>query len=121
MRITTVQRRKLQNAGRFVLNIPLMLVILIPLLYTFSISVMPPDEIYNNHLIPTSVKFTNYVQAFTNPYYNFPRMILNSFVVSTTVMLGQMVTCSLAAFAFSFLEFRRTRSPQRLPVMSPVR
>ncbi|HQB90488.1 MAG TPA: carbohydrate ABC transporter permease [Sphaerochaeta sp.] len=106
MRITTVQRRKLQNAGRFVLNIPLMLVILIPLLYTFSISVMPPDEIYNNHLIPTSVKFTNYVQAFTNPYYNFPRMILNSFVVSTTVMLGQMVTCSLAAFAFSFLEFK---------------
>ncbi len=106
MRITTVQRRKLQNAGRFVLNIPLMLVILIPLLYTFSISVMPPDEIYNNHLIPTSVKFTNYVQAFTNPYYNFPRMILNSFVVSTTVMLGQMITCSLAAFAFSFLEFK---------------
>jgi sn-glycerol 3-phosphate transport system permease protein len=83
-----------------------MLVILVPLLYTISISVMPPDEIYGNHLIPTSVKFTNYIQAFTNPYYNFPRMILNSFFVSTAVMLGQMVTCSLAAFAFSFLEFR---------------
>ncbi len=109
MRIHTVQRRRLQNLGRFVLNIPLMLVILIPLLYTFSISVMPPDEIYGNHLIPTSVKFTNYVQAFTNPYYNFPRMILNSFIVATTVMLGQMVTCSLAAFAFSFLEFRGKR------------
>ncbi|MCK9547700.1 MAG: carbohydrate ABC transporter permease [Sphaerochaeta sp.] len=106
MRIHTVQRRKLQNVGRFILNIPLMLVILVPLLYTFSISVMPPDEIYGNHLIPTSVKFTNYIQAFTNPYYNFPRMILNSFIVATTVMLGQMVTCSLAAFSFSFLEFK---------------
>ncbi len=106
MRITSIQRRKLLNVGRFAMNIPLMLVILVPLLYTISISVMPPDEIYGNHLIPTSVNFTNYVQAFTNPYYNFPRMILNSFIVSTTVMLGQMVTCSLAAFAFSFLQFK---------------
>lgn len=106
MRIASSLRRRLINTGRFFLNIPLMLIILVPLLYTISISVMPPDEIYGNHLIPTSVKFTNYIQAFTNPYYNFPRMILNSFIVSTTVMLGQMVTCSLAAFAFSFLEFK---------------
>ncbi len=106
MRIATLHRRRYQNVGRFILNIPLMLVILVPLLYTISISVMPPDEIYGNHLIPTSVNFTNYIQAFTNPYYNFPRMILNSFIVSTTVMLGQMVTCSLAAFAFSFLQFK---------------
>ena len=106
MRIASSLRRRLNNTGRFFLNIPLMLIILIPLLYTISISVMPPDEIYGNHLIPTSVKFTNYIQAFTNPYYNFPRMILNSFIVSTTVMLGQMVTCSLAAFAFSFLQFK---------------
>lgn len=106
MRIASSLRRRLNNTGRFFLNIPLMLIILVPLLYTISISVMPPDEIYGNHLIPTSVKFTNYIQAFTNPYYNFPRMILNSFIVSTTVMLGQMVTCSLAAFAFSFLQFK---------------
>ncbi|MGD9927430.1 MAG: carbohydrate ABC transporter permease [Sphaerochaeta sp.] len=106
MRITSINRRKWLNIGRFAMNIPLMLVILVPLLYTISISVMPPDEIYGNHLIPTSINFTNYVQAFTNPYYNFPRMILNSFIVSTTVMLGQMVTCSLAAFAFSFLQFK---------------
>ncbi len=106
MRISTVRRRKLQNVGRFVLNVPLMLLILVPLLYTFSISVMPPDEIYSNHLIPTSLNFVNYIQAFTNPYYNFVRMIINSFLVSTLVMLGQMVTCSLAAFSFSFLEFR---------------
>jgi len=43
MRIATQQRKVLQNAGRFLLNIPLMLVILVPLLYTISISVMPPD------------------------------------------------------------------------------
>ena len=57
-------------------------------------------------LLPHSIQFDNYVNAFTNPSYNFVRYILNSFIVSTSVMLCQMVTCSMAAFAFVFLEFR---------------
>ncbi|MEA5014801.1 MAG: carbohydrate ABC transporter permease [Candidatus Limiplasma sp.] len=102
----TGRRRRWRNFGNLLLNLPLMLVILVPLLYTLSISVMPSHEIYKNHLIPSSVNFANYVNAFTNPNYNFMRFILNSFIVSTCVMLGQMVTCSMAAFAFSFLEFK---------------
>lgn len=88
------------------LNVPLLAIILVPLLYTLSISIMRPDEIYKSHLIPTSIQFTNYAKAFTNPSYPFLRFILNSLFVSTSVMLGQMITCSMAAFAFSFMEFR---------------
>ena len=99
-------KTKWMNLGRFALNLPLLLIILVPLLYTIAISVMPPSEIYKNRLIPTSVNFSNYVTAFTNPNYHFPQFIFNSFLVSTSVMLGQMITCSLAAFSFSFLEFR---------------
>ncbi|MDD3336029.1 MAG: carbohydrate ABC transporter permease [Eubacteriales bacterium] len=102
----TQKRLHLKNLGNFLLNLPLMMIILVPLIYTISISVMPSDEIYQNHLIPTSVDFVNYVKAFTNPSYSFLRFILNSFIVSTCVMLGQMVTCSMAAFSFSFLEFK---------------
>ncbi len=94
------------NLGRLALNLPIMAIILIPLLYTIAISVMPPSEIYQNHLIPSSINFNNYINAFTNPNYAFGRYILNSFIVSTVVMLGQMITCSMAAFAFSFLEFK---------------
>ena len=94
------------NLGRFGLNLPIMAIILIPLLYTLAISVMPADEIYQNHLIPSTINFNNYVNAFTNPNYAFGRYIFNSFFVSTCVMLGQMITCSMAAFAFSFLEFK---------------
>lgn len=99
-------RRGLGNAGRLVLNLPIMLVILVPLLYTLAISIMPPSEIYQNRLIPSSINFNNYVKAFTDPNYHFPRFIFNSFLVSTSVMLGQMITCSMAAFAFSFLHFK---------------
>jgi sn-glycerol 3-phosphate transport system permease protein len=105
-----MQKRELKKAGKnlgaFMLNVPIMAVILVPLLYTLAISVMPAGEIYKSRLIPSSVNFTNYVTAFTNPSYPFLRFILNSIFVSTTVMLGQMVTCSMAAFAFSFLQFK---------------
>lgn len=99
-------KHALHNVGRFALNLPILAVILVPLLYTLSISVMPPSEIYRNHLLPSQINLDNYINAFTNPNYHFPRFILNSFIVSTSVMLGQMLTCSLAAFAFSFLEFK---------------
>jgi len=99
-------RKTFKNAGSFLLNVPLLAVILVPLLYTLLISVMPASEIYKNQLIPSAFQFSNYVKAFTNPSYPFVRFILNSLIVSTTVMLGQMVTCSMAAFAFAFLDFK---------------
>ena len=99
-------RKNLTRLGNMLLNIPMLLVILAPLIYTLLISVMPPDEIYRNMLIPSSINLNNYVNAFTHPAYNFHTIIRNTFIESTSVMLGQMVTCSLAAFAFAFLDFR---------------
>ena len=95
-----------KNLGAFLLNAPILAIILIPLLYTLSISIMPSNEIYKSRLIPSSIQFSNYINAFTNPTYPFFRFILNSFIVSTAVMLGQMLTCSMAAFAFAFLQFK---------------
>lgn len=104
--MSSAQRRILKNFGNFLLNIPVLIIILMPLIYTLDISVMPPSQIYKNILIPESISLENYVKAFTNPSYSFLGFIRNSFIVSTTVMLGQMFTCSLAAFSFSFLEFK---------------
>ena len=100
-----INKKAIANAFSFLLNVPLMAVILVPFLYTLAVSVMPANEIYKR-LIPSTLQFSNYINAFTNPTYPFLRFILNSFIVSTAVMLGQMVTCSMAAFAFAFLEFK---------------
>jgi sn-glycerol 3-phosphate transport system permease protein len=100
------QKKRVIGAFNLLLNLPILLIILTPLIYTLLISVMPPSEIYKNVLIPSSIDFHNYVKAFTNPAYSFLNFIRNSFIVSTAVMLGQMFTCSLAAFAFAFLEFK---------------
>ncbi len=100
------RKRKIKNALNFLLNVPILLIILVPLIYTLSISLVEPDQVYKTLLLPHSVQFGNYVNAFTNPSYNFLRYIINSFIVSTSVMVSQMITCSMAAFAFVFLEFR---------------
>ena len=99
-------RKGAKNLGSFFLNVPILAIILVPLLYTLFISIMPASEIYKNRVIPSAIQFSNYVRAFTNPTYPFMRFILNSFIVSTSVMLGQMLTCSMAAFAFAFLNFK---------------
>jgi len=97
------QREILLRCGRLCLNIPFVVVIMMPLLYTLMMSVKPANEIYTR-FFPSTFDFVSYAHVFTRT--PIPRNILNSFVVSTTVTLGQMATCSMAAFAFSFLEFR---------------
>lgn len=97
------QREIVMRCGRLCLNLPFVLIIMMPLLYTLMMSVKPADEIYSR-FFPTKVSFVSYAHVFTRT--PIPRNILNSFIVSTAVTLGQMITCSMAAFAFSFLEFR---------------
>lgn len=48
--------------------------------------------------------FSNFKDAMTN--VPLLRFILNSFIMAGCITLGQIVTCSLAAFAFSFLDFK---------------
>ena len=105
--MTALTRKKeLKGFLNLLLNLPVLLVILSPLIYTLLISVMPSNEIYKSMLIPSSINLNNYIKAFTNPAYSFTTLIRNSFIVSTAVMLGQMLTCSLAAFSFAFLNFK---------------
>ena len=93
----------LLRSGRFILNAPMVVIIMLPLLYTLMMSVKPSGEIFTR-FFPTRLDFSSYGHVFTRSH--IPRFILNSFIVSVSVTVGQMVTCSMAAFAFSFLQFR---------------
>ncbi len=101
--LTRRQRKYLGWAGRILLNLPLVLIIMIPLLYTFMMSGTPADELYSR-IIPTRMDFISYAHVFERTA--IPRHILNSFIVSGGATILQMITCSMAAFAFSFLEFK---------------
>jgi len=99
-------QRKLKKTCLCVVNIILGLITIAPLLYALLISLMPPDQIFTfpPKLIPKSIYIQNYKDALTSaPILTF---IFNSFLVSLLVTIGQIVTSSMAAFAFSFFEFK---------------
>ncbi|MBY0160244.1 carbohydrate ABC transporter permease [Paenibacillus lautus] len=79
--------------------------VLFPLLYTLSTSLMSEAEsaVYPPPLLPEAVNLSNFAKVIdTIPVLTF---IGNSLVVSIAIMLGQIVTASLAAYAFAFLRF----------------
>ena len=82
------------------------LVIAFPLLLALSYSFMSASEIatYPPPIIPSAPNLDNYGSVLeTIP---IGRYLLNSFIVSTAVVIGQLITASLAAYAFAFLIFR---------------
>ncbi len=105
MSITLTRRhRKIGSALLSIaLNLPLVLLIMLPLLYTFIMSGIPADELYTR-FIPTRMDFVSYSHVFSRTA--IPRHILNSFIVAGSVTILQMITCSMAAFAFAFLDFK---------------
>ncbi|WP_410770531.1 carbohydrate ABC transporter permease [Fontibacillus sp. BL9] len=84
----------------------LSLFVLYPLLYTFLSVFMTPEETtqFPPRLLPSSL----YLGSLESVIDLIPvgRFILNSFLVSGLVMLGQLATASLAAYAFAFISFR---------------
>lgn len=87
-------------------NIIVAFIILSPILYALSISFMPSKELFSMdfNLLPKNPTLDNYIQALSK--VPLLRFVLNSFLVAGAITISQIITCSLAAFAFSFLDFK---------------
>lgn len=100
------RKRKTKELLLFLANTIVGLIILLPLLYAVSIAFMPSSELFtlDMNILPSHPTFENFVQAVRNvPLFRF---VGNSFLVAGLITLGQIITCSLAAFAFAFLDFK---------------
>ena len=106
MHARALRKKRIRKTVLVAVNIIFALFMLFPLLYSVSVSIMPGDELFTMDLniIPSHPTFENYIRAFTQ--VPLVRFILNSFLVAGCITIGQIITCSLAAFAFSFLEFK---------------
>ena len=106
MNSKALAKRRARTGLRVTANFVLAFVVLLPLLYAVSIAFMPSGELFTMdlNLVPQNPTFSNFKDAMTN--VPLLRFILNSFIMAGCITLGQIVTCSLAAFAFSFLDFK---------------
>lgn len=88
------------------LNTIVAFLILLPLLYAFSVAFMPSSELFTTemNLIPRQPTLENFRQALVK--VPLIRFVINSFLVAGCITIGQIISCSLAAFSFSFLKFK---------------
>ena len=83
------------------------LVMLYPVLWMLSASLKPTTEIFSNpSLIPSNPTFGNYTEGWFGVEMNFDVYIINSLIVCTLAVIGNVITCSMASYAFSRLDFR---------------
>ncbi len=99
-------RKTKRTALRLAANIVVALIVLLPLLYAVSIAFMPSNELFTTelNLLPSHPTLSNFKEALSK--VPLMRFVFNSFLVAGLITVGQIISCSLAAFSFSFLDFK---------------
>lgn len=94
----------IRKISLYVLLILSALVLFFPVLYAISASFMDSKEIYAGKLFPSSISFDAYKEVFSSiPLLHY---LMVSFWMSFIVMMGQLIVCSLSAYAFVFIPFK---------------
>ncbi|MGW2485913.1 carbohydrate ABC transporter permease [Streptomyces sp. NPDC001606] len=86
------------------------LVMLYPLLWMLSSSLKPDTEIFTHPgLVPHHLHPGNYAEGWSGSGNSFSLYITNSLIVTIGAVIGNVLSCSLAAYAFARFEFRGKR------------
>ena len=82
------------------------LIMLYPVLWLVVSSLRPTDEIFRNPgLVIGSFEISNYADGWTTLAHPFSVFLLNSTLVVVGCIVGNLVSCSMAAYAFARLKF----------------
>ena len=87
----------LLSAGAVSMAVPFLWMVSTSLKYPVDIFSLPPQW------IPERVTLDHYVRAWW--IVHFDRFMLNSFIIALGVVIGRLVVCSMAAYAFARLRF----------------
>jgi multiple sugar transport system permease protein len=99
-------KRALSIAAHVVL-VGASIIMLYPLLWMLAGSVRPENEIFTaTSLWPSSFSIDAYFRGWNGLRVGFGTFFMNSLIVSSLSIIGNLITCSLAAFAFARLEFK---------------
>jgi len=85
--------------------LPLSMMMLIPMLWMVITSFQTLNETrrFPPVLVPGSLQWQNYTQVLQQA--PFGRWMLNTFIVTTLVVIGNLIFCSLAGYAFARFKF----------------
>ncbi len=100
-------RKRVLSVVKHVCLILLVLVALYPILWMLVSSLRPDNTIFSNpSIIPTTFHWENYTYGWTALSEPFSTYLVNSLIVVIAAIAGNLITCSMAAYAFARLRFR---------------
>jgi multiple sugar transport system permease protein len=98
--------RRIRGTLAHVLLIGASILMLYPLLWLLSASVRPENEIFSStSLWPSEWSLDSYFRGWNGLRVSFGTFFINSFVIAILAVIGNLITCSLAAYAFARLKF----------------
>ncbi|GAA1749061.1 carbohydrate ABC transporter permease [Nonomuraea bangladeshensis] len=96
----------LRKAGKHAALILLALIMLYPVLWMVVSSLRPSNEIFRSPgLVLDGLRTQNYGEGWNALASPFGHYLLNSAIVVLGCIIGNLVSCSMAAYAFARLEF----------------
>ena len=100
-------RRYATDAIIWILLIIGALIVIAPIMWMFSTSLRDPARSFDlpPDFWPTAFNWRNYVEVVNSPDISFLRFFWNSVKIAVLITAAQLVTCSMAGFAFGRLRF----------------
>lgn len=99
------QRQNLLTNGLVYILLLLGAVIMVgPFVWMLSTALKIPAQQFNRVLLPNPITLANFQQLWSQ--LPFGQLMFNSFKIGILATCGQLLTCSMAAFAFAVVQFR---------------
>ncbi len=76
-----------------------------PFFWMVSTAFKLPADQYTRSFVPPTFTLNNF-KSLLDTLPSFPREMWNSFMISTVTTIGQLLTCSMAAFVFAAVRFK---------------
>lgn len=101
--------RKQKTSSRTIIYVVLILgsiLMLMPMAWMGLTSLKTFDEVLVTppKWIPADPQWNNYTEAFTT--FNFARYLMNSIIITVLIILGTLISSTLAAYGFACLDFK---------------
>ncbi|MCR5511660.1 MAG: carbohydrate ABC transporter permease [Lachnospiraceae bacterium] len=90
---------------RFILLFGMCFMILQPILNKISVSFMTEQDLYNPIVISIPEHFTTDNYKLAAELMNYRKGIVNSFIISLTIAILQIIVCTLVGYGFARFEF----------------
>ncbi|MGY4857350.1 carbohydrate ABC transporter permease [Cryobacterium sp. AP23] len=106
-RLKSARTARLKGAFKHVVLILTGIVMLYPLLWMVASSIKPEALIFRDpSLIPSEIDLSHYTEGWNALGNPFTLYLGNSMIVVIGALLGNLITCSMAAYAFARLQWR---------------